>query len=148
MGTEELSATRVRNKKRRQGRKRRIESRTNYEHGGIILKVWDESEGYTDAKWRAECEQRSLNLKVKAMSEVTANKKQYGGDHYLNMGVQVWDVVETWPLEQQIGYFRGGNLKYTMRLGNKDERLQEAKKALHYAEKLVEVLEKHDGNEK
>jgi hypothetical protein len=27
-----------------------------------------------------------------------------------------------------------------MRLGSKDERLQEAKKVLHYAEKLVEVL--------
>jgi len=62
------------------------------------------------------------------------------------MGVQVWDVVETWPIEQQIGYFRGGALKYIMRLGNKDEQLQEAKKAMHYCEKLVEVLEKNNGD--
>lgn len=37
MGTTELSATRVRNKKRRQGRKRRIESRTSNEHGGTMV---------------------------------------------------------------------------------------------------------------
>lgn len=110
-----------------------------------IMKVWDNEGGYTDALWRADCEQRSNNLKMKTAEAVSANKKMYGGDHYLNMGVQVWDVVETWPIEQQIGYFRGGALKYIMRLGNKDEQLQEAKKAMHYCEKLVEVLEKNNG---
>jgi hypothetical protein len=63
-----------------------------------------------------------------------------GSDHYVKMSVQPWDVVDTWPVEQQVGFHRGNILKYTMRLGSKDERLQEAKKVLHYAEKLVEVL--------
>jgi hypothetical protein len=48
--------------------------------------------------------------------------------------------VDTWPLYQRIGYYRGGALKYIMRLGNKDEMEQEAGKGLHYLEKLVEVL--------
>ena len=116
------------------------------------MQTWDYEEDirevgrlYTDDVWRADCEQRSNNLKMKMKEVVSANKKMYGGDHYLNMGVQVWDVVETWPIEQQIGYFRGGALKYIMRLGNKDEQLQEAKKAMHYCEKLVEVLEKNNG---
>lgn len=71
-----------------------------------------------------------------------AKKRQVAGSHYLDMGIQPWDVVDTWPIEQQIGYYRGGALKYCMRLGNKDEALQEAKKLAHYAEKLVEVLER------
>ena len=73
---------------------------------------------------------------------VPARDKQFGGDHYKRMGVEPWDVVDTWPLEQRIGYYRGGALKYTMRMGNKDERLQEAQKGLHYQEKLVETLKK------
>lgn len=76
-----------------------------------------------------------------------AKQRQVGGDHYKNMGVEPWDVIDTWPIEQQIGYHRGNVLKYTMRLGNKDERLQEAKKIRHYADKLIEVLERTYGSD-
>jgi hypothetical protein len=57
------------------------------------------------------------------------------------MAVEVWDVVDCWPLEQQIGYYRGNALKYLMRAGTKDERGQEIRKAMHYLEKLLETLE-------
>ena len=70
--------------------------------------------------------------------------RQEGGDHYKTMGVQPWEVVDTWPIEQQIGYHRGNILKYTMRLGSKDISLQEAKKIRHYADKLIQVLEKQN----
>ena len=77
---------------------------------------------------------------------MSANDKQIGGDHYKNMGVEPWDVVDTWPVEQRIGYYRGGALKYIMRLGNKDEMVQETGKGIHYLEKLLEVLkEQSDG---
>ena len=75
---------------------------------------------------------------------IRANDKQIGGDHYKIMGVEPWDVVDTWPIEQRIGYYRGGALKYIMRLGNKDEMEQEAGKGLHYLEKLLEVLKEKD----
>jgi hypothetical protein len=65
---------------------------------------------------------------------------QIGGDHYKNMGVEPWDVVDTWPTEQRIGYYRGGALKYIMRMGAKDEEPQEIAKGKHYLEKLLEVL--------
>lgn len=127
-----------------------------------IMKVWvDEYDvgapngGYTDAKWRAECEQRGMNLKAKALAEVAnrkitdelrrANKRQVGGDHYKEMGVEPWDVVDTWPIEQRIGAYRHGALKYLMRMGSKDEQIQEIKKAGHYIEKLVEVLGEDNG---
>jgi hypothetical protein len=70
-----------------------------------------------------------------------ARDKQIGGDHYKDMGVEPWDVVDTWPIEQRIGAYRHGALKYLMRCGSKDEQLQEIKKCGHYIEKLIEVLE-------
>ena len=70
-----------------------------------------------------------------------ANDKQVAGTHYKDMGVEPWDVVDTWPLEQRIGAYRHGALKYLMRMGSKDEQLQEIKKCGHYIEKLIEVLE-------
>ena len=70
-----------------------------------------------------------------------ANDTQIGGDHYKNLGVEPWDVVDTWPTEQRIGAYRHGALKYLMRMGSKDEQLQEIKKCGHYIQKLIEVLE-------
>lgn len=75
----------------------------------------------------------------------SARDIQVGGDHYKKAGVQPWDVVDTWPIEQQIGFHRGNALKYVMRMGTKDENLREIRKAAHYLQKLVEVLEQKGG---
>jgi len=68
--------------------------------------------------------------------------KQIGGDHYINMGVQPWDVVDGWTLDEKVGYYRGNALKYLLRMGNKEgnDPLVECEKAIHYLEKLAEVL--------
>ena len=71
---------------------------------------------------------------------MAVNDIQIGGDHYMNMAVEPWDVVDSWPIEQQIGYHRGNAIKYLMRLGTKDAAVQEVQKAAHYVEKLIEVL--------
>lgn len=75
----------------------------------------------------------------------TARDTQVGGDHYKTAGVQPWDVVDTWPIDQQIGFHRGNALKYVMRMETKDENLREIRKAAHYLQKLVEVLEQKGG---
>lgn len=75
------------------------------------------------------------------MDAQKANDKQVGGNHYKDMGVEPWDVIDTWPVEQRIGAYRAGALKYVMRMGTKDENVKELKKAGHYIEKLIEVLE-------
>jgi len=72
--------------------------------------------------------------------KLNAGEYQVGGNHYQKMGIQPWQVFDTWPVEQQIGFHRGNAIKYLMRLGSKDEQLQEAKKALQYCQKLIEVL--------
>ena len=74
------------------------------------------------------------------MSEKAASY-QVGGSHYTDMHVQPWDVVDTWLIEQSIGFYRGNALKYLMRMGEKGEALEDTQKALHYCEKLVEVLQ-------
>lgn len=73
-----------------------------------------------------------------------ANLRQIGGTHYKQMTVQPWDVVDGWPLEQRIGYYRGNALKYLMRMGSKDQDAQEVAKGRHYIEKLLEVLQEQD----
>lgn len=73
---------------------------------------------------------------------VTPTARSEGSAHYTGMDVQPWDVIDTWPREQQIGFYRGNLLKYTMRMGTKDAAPQEIKKAEHYAKKLREVLAK------
>jgi hypothetical protein len=75
---------------------------------------------------------------------MTASDYQVGGTHYLEMGIEPWDVVATWPIEQQIGAYRLGLLKYTMRMGYKDARAKEIRKAEQYAKKLAEVLEQYE----
>lgn len=73
--------------------------------------------------------------------KVRAEDRQVAGSHYKDMGVQPWAVIDTWPLEQQVGFHRGTALAYLMRMGSKDDRTQEAHKAGHCLEKLIEVLE-------
>lgn len=86
------------------------------------------------------------DVETKVKPVVKASDRQEGGDHYKTMGVQVWDVVDTWPFDEKFGYYRGNVLKYTMRCGKKDARVQELKKAKHYLEKLIEMLEvAHNG---
>jgi len=87
--------------------------------------------------------QKEIMAHIEAV--LKAGDKQVAGTHYKDMGVEPWDVVDTWPLEQRIGAYRHGALKYLMRMGSKDEQLQEIKKCGHYIEKLIEVLEGANG---
>lgn len=75
---------------------------------------------------------------------MTAQDRQHGGDHYKRMSVEPWSVVDTWPLEQRIGFYRGNALKYVMRMSDKDAPADNIGKAAHYCEKLTEVLREAD----
>ena len=70
---------------------------------------------------------------------LNANAVQIGGSHYKDAQVQPWNVVDTWPMEQRVGFYRGNALKYIMRMGTKDENVQEIKKAVHYLQKLIDT---------
>ncbi len=64
---------------------------------------------------------------------------QVGGDHYLKMAVQPWDVIDTWPMDQRIGFYRGSALAYIMRAGSKGSAKEDYEKAQHYLAKLISL---------
>ena len=72
---------------------------------------------------------------------VNANDLQIGGQHYKQMGIQPWDVMEAvLTREEFIGFLKGNVIKYSMRQGKKDS--DDAGKARHYKMKLEEVMNK------
>jgi Protein of unknwon function (DUF3310) len=77
---------------------------------------------------------------VSVSGEPKAKAYQISGSHYKDMGVEPWDVVDTWPKEQAIGSYRAGALKYIMRAGTKGEFKEDIQKAQHYLQKLLEIL--------
>lgn len=73
------------------------------------------------------------------MNGVSANDLQIGGQHYKEMGVQPWDVMEAvLTHEEFVGFLRGNVIKYSMRAGRKDGS-DDAGKAKHYMMKLAEI---------
>lgn len=70
----------------------------------------------------------------------SADDRQVGGDHYRQIGIQPWAVMESVLSPQEfIGYLKGNIIKYSMRAGRK-EGTDDASKAWHYKQKLNEVL--------
>lgn len=70
----------------------------------------------------------------------SSQDRQVGGTHYQDMPVQPWDVLNQWPLDQQIGFYRGTALGYLMRAGLKGDPLEEFEKAHHTLERLIEIM--------
>lgn len=71
---------------------------------------------------------------------MAASDRQVGGDHYKTLDVQPWDVIDAWSDEHRIGFYRGNALKYLMRAGSKGDAAEDLQKAVHYIEKLIEVI--------
>ena len=66
---------------------------------------------------------------------------QIAGTHYVDMKIQPWDVIDTnFEHAQAKGFYRGNALKYIMRAGSKGPAKEDYQKALHYLEKLIEIL--------
>jgi hypothetical protein len=71
--------------------------------------------------------------------ESKADLLQVGGQHYKDMGIQPWEVMEAVLTPEEFrGYLKGNVIKYGMRQGLKDS--DDANKARHYAMKLAEML--------
>lgn len=71
---------------------------------------------------------------------------QVGGTHYTSMDIQPWDIIDQWPIHEQVGFYRGNALKYLLRFGAKASHdagapAADAKKAHHYMGKLISVLD-------
>lgn len=70
----------------------------------------------------------------------TPSSRQVGGSHYLDMPIEPWDIIGTWSIEQQIGFFRGNALKYLLRAGSKGDVITDLDKCVHYIERLKQTI--------
>ena len=72
---------------------------------------------------------------------MTTNSK-----HYEELNIQPWEIMErNFTTEEFVAYLKGNIIKYTLR--DKGQALTDAEKIKHYAEKLIEVLEKKETDE-
>lgn len=70
-----------------------------------------------------------------------ANRQQVGGAHYVSKAVQPWDAMQAWSTDVEFcAYLRLNAIKYLARCHDKGG-VQDIKKARHYLDKLIEVME-------
>ena len=66
--------------------------------------------------------------------------------HYEELNIQPWEIMErNFTTEEFVAYLKGNIIKYTLR--DKGQALTDAGKIKHYAEKLIEVIEKKETDE-
>ena len=71
---------------------------------------------------------------------MSANDNQVGGEHYKNMQIQPWEVMQSVLTKAEfIGFLKGNIIKYSLRTGKKIGANDDEHKALHYMQKLREV---------
>jgi len=72
-------------------------------------------------------------------SGTTADDIQVSGNHYKDMAIQPWHIMEAVMTQEEfIGFLKGNIIKYSLRAGRKDGS-DDAGKAKHYMQKLKEV---------
>jgi len=78
----------------------------------------------------------TMNLRFNG---TTADDIQVSGNHYKDMPIQPWHVMESvLTREEFIGFLKGNVIKYSLRAGRK-EGSDDAGKARHYMQKLKET---------
>jgi hypothetical protein len=78
---------------------------------------------------------------VVSSEPIKADDYQVGGNHYKDMGVPPWDVIEaTLTKTEFIGFLKGNIIKYSMRQGIRGE--IDSQKCKHYIIKLEEMYRK------
>lgn len=69
---------------------------------------------------------------------IISHPERYGGD----TPYECIKVLKAWLSKEEFeGFLRGNAIKYICRLGKKDEKVQELKKARWYIDKLIETVE-------
>jgi hypothetical protein len=72
-----------------------------------------------------------------------ADKTQIGGSHYKDMSIQVSDYVYS----NDFNWYQGNIIKYISRYNKKNQntdlQIQDIKKAIHYAQLLIDKLKEN-----
>lgn len=100
------------------------------------INLWCYPKQYEDYKMITE----ETTVKPLWRAKRSVDNMQVGGDHYKDMSIQPWEVMEVvLPREEFIGFLKGNVIKYAMRDGKKENAHEDAEKARHYMAKLIEV---------
>jgi hypothetical protein len=75
-------------------------------------------------------------LAPRNMEEGNVMSRQVGGNHYKDKKMQPWSVID----EYNLNYYEGNILKYLLR--DKENRIEDLEKLIHYAEKEILNLRK------
>ena len=70
---------------------------------------------------------------------MSANGDQIGGTHYKKHAIQPWDYI----IANNLGYLEGNIVKYISRWQDKGG-VEDIRKVIHYAQKLIEVQTKEE----
>lgn len=75
-----------------------------------------------------------------------ANATQYGGEHYKQFQYEPWEVLQDWMTPEQFeGFLLGSAVAYLARFNTTSVPgkggVLDVKKAAHYCQKLIEVIE-------
>ncbi len=98
---------------------------------------------YTVSKgrlWDAFIQNEHAQAENEMVKKSEAMSRQVGGNHYKDKLVQPWDVIDTFTHAEAIGFYRGNAIKYIMRAGDKGPAREDYEKAVHYLQKLLEIL--------
>jgi hypothetical protein len=74
------------------------------------------------------------------MTKQVADEIQVGGNHYKDMAISPWELMEAvLTYEEFVGFLKGNVIKYSLRAGRKEGASDDVGKARHYIQKLKEV---------
>ena len=72
-------------------------------------------------------------------NSMSADDIQVSGNHYKEMAIQPWEIMQAVMTHDEfVGFLKGNVIKYSLRAGHK-ENTDDAGKAKHYLQKLKEV---------
>ena len=75
----------------------------------------------------------------KGTNGTSADDIQVSGNHYKDMPIQPWHIMEAVLTHDEfVGFLKGNIIKYSLRAGRKDG-TDDAGKAKHYLQKLKEI---------
>lgn len=87
--------------------------------------------------WKFKPQIETISAKYKK-----ADDMQVDGNHYKNMSIEPWELMESLlEPEEFIGFLKGNVMKYALRDGKKEGATKDAEKARHYMAKLAEMEE-------
>ena len=93
-------------------------------------------------KYEARLNDLTGKQRIKLALGVGSNGYQVDGSHYVDMGIQPWEVMEDLLTHEEFkGYLKGCLIKYSMRAGKKESSPMDEAKYRHYRQKLDEILQ-------